>query len=107
MRWVLLGWEISELITPFLDFMKSSNDSQYHPGIRPIIAQIKPDGGNVGEIFRVLLFFLQTTPPGTHACMRVLEVRQKMSEDVAEAFPGRMAFETPNWSPPTDVRLRL
>jgi hypothetical protein len=86
MRWVLLGWKMSELITPFLDFVKSSNESRYHPGIRPIIAQITPHGGNIREIFSALLSFLRTTPLGTHACMRVLDVRQKMSKGVAEAF---------------------
>ena len=86
MRWVLLGWHMSDLIIPFLDLVKSSNDSQHHPGIRPIIAQVMPHGSNIREIFSALLSLLRTTPPGTHACMRVLGVRQTMSQDVAEAF---------------------
>lgn len=86
MRWVLLGWEMSELIIPFLDFVNSSNESHYHPGIRPMMAQITPDGSNIREIFSALLSFVRTTPLGTHACMRVLDVRQKISKDVAETF---------------------
>jgi hypothetical protein len=86
MRWVLLGWEISELITKFLDFMKSSNESRYRPGIRLILAQITLNGGNIREIFCALLLFRGTTPLGTYACMRVLEVCQEMSKDVGEVF---------------------
>jgi hypothetical protein len=86
MRWVLLGWEMSELIIPFLDAVNSPNERYYNPGIRPIIAQVMPDGGNIREIFSALLSFVQATLPGTHACLRVLNMHQKGSKNVTEAF---------------------
>ena len=47
MRWILMGWEESEMIIPFLDALSESDQDLYRPAIEVMMALLAPDGGKL------------------------------------------------------------
>lgn len=86
MRWILTGWEESEMIIPLLNLLKDPQPGPCQTAIKAMVALLAPDGSNIRQICEALSLLTQTTTLGTKACLRVLEMHQKTSKQVVEAL---------------------
>ncbi|KAH0537937.1 hypothetical protein FGG08_005387 [Glutinoglossum americanum] len=85
-RWILMGWEESETIIPFLDPPGKPDKGPYQPATEFMVALLAPDGSNSKQICRALALLTRTTAHGTRACLRMLEVHQKPPKQITEVL---------------------
>jgi hypothetical protein len=86
MRWILTGWEESDMIIPLLNLLKDPQPGPCQTAIKPMMALLAPDGSNIRQVCVALSLLTRTTTLGTQACLRVLELHQRTPKQVVEAL---------------------
>lgn len=85
-RWILMGWERSEMIESLLDLLKSREKEPHLPSTQSLLALLSPDGRNVKEIADALYILAHTTDPGQQACLSILAIHRKGAKQASEAL---------------------
>jgi Poly(ADP-ribose) polymerase catalytic domain len=84
MHWILKGWNDSESVIPLLEVLQNPGKERVQGVTKALMVFLTPNGSNARQIYDTLSQLNQTTPPGMHACQRVLELHQKPPKGVAE-----------------------
>jgi Poly(ADP-ribose) polymerase catalytic domain len=98
LRWILAGWEDSENVIPVLDMLQAPEGGPLQPARLALMSTLAPDGSNGRQICQVFSRLTRMSPAGIQAYLRMLEVREKSTNQNAQAVLA-VWLESPDLTP--------